>query len=76
MTSRGRAHRFHLGRQSVMASRAYGDLSAPRHLEARKSQYFKDLETSGLTEDDVEHQPLGDYLLNGPAEVGDVLFGS
>lgn len=76
MTSRGRARRLHPRRQPVMASRAPSGGARASRLEARKSQYYEDLETTGLTEEDVEHQPLSDYLLNGPAEVGDVLFGS
>lgn len=63
--SRGRIGRRH----SVAVSRAHGSASV-RHLESRKSQYFKDLEGPGLTEEDVENQPVTDYLLNGPAVPG------
>lgn len=66
--SRGR-----IGRRHSVSVRAHGSASV-RHLESRKSQYFQDLEGSGLTKEDVLAQPWSDYLLNGPAHVGDSLL--
>jgi hypothetical protein len=73
MTSRARIRRLHLNRGPVSV-RAQNGSTSIHHLAARKSQYFQDLEGEGLTEKDVLAQPWSDYLLNGPAHVGDSLL--